>query len=60
MSIVEHPSSKAVASAAANSGVSTGTRYSSRKSATVGSQLDALTRPALRKTLATLRRKSSW
>jgi hypothetical protein len=60
MSSVEQPSSTVIASMAAISGGSPGRRYSSRNRPTVDSQLDALIRPALRNTLATPRRKSSW
>ena len=46
--------------AAANSGGSTGTLYSSRNKATVISQLRTLSRPARRKTPAIAQRNRSW
>src|SRR5262245_58065355 len=56
----EHPISTVDAIAAATSGGSTGTLYSSRNSASVVSQLATFMRPALRKTPAIAKRKRSW
>src|SRR5438093_107701 len=56
---VEQPSSNVVPRAAAISGGTTGTLYSSRNSATVVSQLAIFVSPAFRNALPTARRKSS-